>query len=791
MGFAERFQLHVNSKTAEENVVVDGNVRFSILADEIVRVEIGEFTDMATKAVWYRNFDKPEFNYEKTKNIVKITTPKCEFFFDLKRKEMKHIVVQGKKVDDFSEGNLRGTYRTLDGTFGAISLGEGVVSKNGVAVFDDSKSVLLAEDGSILPRNEKTTDFYFMAFGNEYRRAVQYLFKLTGYVPLVPRFCLGNWWSRYKAYSQQEYVDLMEKFLDKEIPITVATIDMDWHWVNIKEKFGKSSNPNRDLFAVREKMWSNGWTGYSWNTDLFPDYKRFLRYLQSKNFKVTVNLHPADGIREFEDMFPEMAKAMGADPEKTQQIKFDITDPKFVDAYFDIVHHPYEEDGVDFWWIDWQQGKKTSVKGLDPLWALNHYHYLDNNRGNNRGLILSRYAELGSHRYPLGFSGDTCINWNCYKFQPYFTSTATNAGYTWWSHDIGGHHMASKDDELYIRWLQFGVFSPINRLHSTSNEFMGKEPWKYRWDVEQLAYKYLKLRHRMIPYLYSMNYRTYSQGIALIEPMYYEYPNEKAAYEAKSQYLFGSELIVAPVINKLNKDTNLAYSDVWLPNGRYTDVFNGRIYEGGKKYRMFRGLENMPVLAKEGAIIPLDLNEVNNVSTNPTDMEILVYRGNSSFLLYEDDGATKDFEKGKSAQRKFEIKENGDEITFTVYPYVGDLSAVNNSVNYKFSFKDIVGGEAFVSVNGVDVDCKNASHHSLALELKLESTDKAVVVVKNARVLKNMDRTEAIIELVSKFQARVDFKKTRFTGFAFDPKKIPDVKKCFREPIEEILALKY
>ncbi len=129
-----------------------------------------------------------------------------------------------------------------------------------------------------------------------------------------------------------------------------------------------------------------------------------------------------------------------------------------MNAYFDILHKPYEKDGVDFWWIDWQQGRKSDVNGLDPLNALNHYHYLDNAENGDIPLILSRYGGIGSHRYPLGFSGDTAISWKVFDFQPYFTANAANAAYTWWSHDIGGHHMGYRDDDLYIRWLQFGVF---------------------------------------------------------------------------------------------------------------------------------------------------------------------------------------------------------------------------------------------------------------------------------------------------------------------------------------------
>ena len=122
-----------------------------------------------------------------------------------------------------------------------------------------------------------------------------------------------------------------------------------------------------------------------------------------------------------------------------------------------------------------------------------------------RPLILSRYAGLGSHRYPIGFSGDSIISWASLNFQPYFTSTSSNAGYTWWSHDIGGHQRGIKDDELALRWLQLGVFSPINRLHSTSNEFMGKEPWKYQSYIEIIMEKYLYKFHQGYKHLHKLN----------------------------------------------------------------------------------------------------------------------------------------------------------------------------------------------------------------------------------------------------------------------------------------------
>src|SRR5690606_6293892 len=116
--------------------------------------------------------------------------------------------------------------------------------------------------------------------------------------------------------------------------------------------------------------------------------------------------------------------AMGVDPAADLAVPFDIADREFAEAYLDVLHHPLEEQGVDFWWIDWQQGHLSSMPGVDPLWLLNHLHFLDSGRDGRRPLTFSRYAGPGSHRYPVGFSGDTVISWDSLRFQPEFTATA-------------------------------------------------------------------------------------------------------------------------------------------------------------------------------------------------------------------------------------------------------------------------------------------------------------------------------------------------------------------------------
>lgn len=802
--FAKAFRDEISGKTPDSQICLKNNVRISVLTSRLVRIETqpdGIFCDMPTQTVLNRNFETPSFEVKENNSGIEIRTEDVSFVFSSDGK-LVQVIMKDMSDKNFRKGNLKGTRRTLDMTAGKVSLEDGILSRNGVAIMDDSKTLVLVDDGSVCSRNDYLhrkdggTDKYIFAYGHDYKGALRDFYRLTGKTPLIPRFAFGNWWSRYKAYTQEEYLTLMNRFIDSEIPVTVATIDMDWHWVDVKERFGKNATPDREIDGAKNKVMAafqaSGWTGYSWNTDLFPDYKGFLKTLKDSNFKITVNLHPSDGVRFFEDMYKDFAEFMGIDPATKQTIQFDISDKKFTEGYFKYLHHGYEKDGVDFWWIDWQQGENSTVKGLDPLWWLNHYHSIDSGRNGKRPLILSRYAGPGSHRYPLGFSGDTLVVWPALDFQPYFTATASNAGYSWWSHDIGGHHMGKRDDELYIRWLQFGTFSPINRLHSTSNEFLGKEPWKFSKDTERNAIDYLRLRHRLIPYIYTMNMLTHRDGSPLMEPMYYENPENDEAYNVPNEYWFGTELIVAPITTKIDKKTLTSSADVWLPDGRYTDIFTGRVYNGGKKIKMFRDLSSIPVLAKEGAIIPLAINDKTNDCTNPEEMEILIYRGNGKFRLYEDDGETMNYKNGAFAETEFEVAEKNGDVTFTVNPASGDLSVIPEKRRYTFSFKDVTDCEnVSVTVNGNNISFEHTVNDgTIRIVAEISCEDKLQITMRNITAKKNPSKKEMLTDLLSKVQGSNNAKMVLYTACledSFSGKILAN--KAVRDSVKEITAL--
>ncbi|MCR5207350.1 MAG: DUF5110 domain-containing protein [Eubacterium sp.] len=717
-------------RAGAEQIFCGYGVRITYLTPRLIRVEkSGNSTDLASFAVWFRKAPAGMLKVTPAEEGINAETE--EVIFNIRKGKPYSVYFKDtEKTAVFSkQKNLKGTTRTLDGTFGSIKLDDGLITEDGAYLFNDSKSMLIDGDGHFIKRAAGSVDYYAFAYGKDYRGTLQAFYKISSPVPIVPRFALGVWWSRYHAYTQKEYLELMARFKKEDIPLTVATIDMDWHWVkDIKKKFGVDYG---------------GWTGYSWNTALFPDYKEFLKKLKDDNLHITVNLHPADGVHSYEDMYEEMAKAVGIDPKTKKTVEFRCGSDEYWNAYFDVLHKPYERDGVDFWWIDWQQGKSSEVPGLDPLNALNHYHYLDNAEDGRMPLILSRYAGFGAHRYPLGFSGDTETSWRVLKFQPYFTATATNAAYSWWSHDIGGHHFGYRDDDLYMRWVQFGVFSPVLRLHSTSMELLGKEPWKFRSEVYRCASDWLRLRHRMIPYLFTMDRRTHSEGLALCEPMYYAYPETEEAYSVPNQYLFGGELIVCPITERQHKENNFGSVEAWLPEGRYTDLFTGRSYNGNKKITLFRELESIPVLAKDGTIIPLSADGGNRTD-NPESFEIWAVSGNGSFTLVEDNGKT-DCEE-HTATTKFEIEYADGRLTFKINGAEGDLSVIPKKRNYK------------VKVIGSEKDGE-----PVVLEIKGVDVKKgAVLTAEGVSRKQPPELREEVICRMSRWQAPTEFKRAAF-----------------------------
>jgi len=684
---------------ADPAAVVQGDqFRITVLTSGLLRLEYslnGVFEDRASAFALFRDLPVPSFRLIDTDHHLEIVTDRVHLVYDRGPFSTSGLSIQvrgnvssyhsiwryGETTDD-----LRGTARTLDMADGAVPLEPGVVSGWGFAVLDDSRTLLLTDDGWVAPRDGSRTDLYFFGFGLDHRDAIKAFYAVSGPTPVLPRFALGNWWSRYHRYTADEYVELITRFADEGIPFSVSVLDMDWHLVDVDPQYG------------------SGWTGYSWNTELFPDPAGFLQWLHDKGLRVTLNVHPADGVRAFEDVYPQMAKALGRDPESGDPIAFDVTDPEFLTAYFEILHRSLERTGVDFWWIDWQSGPHSRVAGIDPLWMLNHFHFLDNARDGKRPLTFSRYAGPGSHRYPVGFSGDSLITWASLDFQPYFTATASNIGYGWWSHDVGGHMFGSKDDELATRWVQLGVFSPILRLHSSLSPFNTKEPWRFGPEARAVMTEFLRLRHRLVPYLHTMNHRA-AAGEPLVQPMYWSHPTDRDAYQVPNQFMFGTELLVAPITAPKDQGVQVGSVRAWLPEGVWVDLLSGLRYTGGRSVVMHRDLSSIPVLARAGAIVPLTAELVpGNATDNPSALEVLVVIGaNGSFDMIEDDGTGSGLDEETVARTPILFVQASGSLT--VGPAAGATGCLPDLRSWRITF---VGTDAVVD-DRISVSIDDAS----------------------------------------------------------------------------------
>jgi alpha-glucosidase len=714
-------------------IVTLGNARFTVLTPQLIRMEWasdGHFEDHASFVFLNRKLPVPKFEHtlsdEKDKLTIRtaaltlVYTPNTgEKSKQDSRFTPENLIISlsvGEKLAVWRPGmvddqNLMGTTRTLDGALGEKTrepIEEGLISRAGWAVVDDSSRPLFDSADFSFKQGENSPwpwamerpagdrqDWYFFGYGHDYKRALGDYVKIAGPIPLPPRFAFGAWWSRYWAYSDQEIEEIIRGFHENDVPLDVFVIDMDWH-----PTFGMRFN------QMDASNHSKGWTGYSWNNLLFPDPDQFLAKLHADSLKTSLNLHPASGIQPWEDVYPAMAKAMGIDPASKQYVPFDITDKKFTTNYFNLVLHPLEKQGIDFWWLDWQQEKNTKMAGVNPTWWLNYVHFTDQQREGRRPLLFHRWGGLGNHRYQIGFSGDTVSQWPSLAFQPWFTATAANVGYAYWSHDIGGHMPGAVDPELFTRWVQFGAFSPILRTHTTKNPDSERRIWAYPEPFSSILRDTFQLRYAMQPYIYTEARRTYDTGVAFLRPLYYDWPEAPEAYTSKGEYLFGDHMIVAPVVTASDKVTGLATEDVWLPQGEWIEWATGKHLAGGHTWKRSFAIDQIPVFVKAGAIIPMQppMQYTGQKPLDPLIVNVwpLLPGAATSYSVYEDSGNATDYQHGAFTRLPIKATQKEDTLRVEIGPVEGSFQGVLHNRAYEVRLPADWPPES-VAINGAAV----------------------------------------------------------------------------------------
>lgn len=738
-----------------EAVITGKGYRITVLTDRLLRLEYepnNAFCDTATQMAICREFPRVKFSVTETDALLTVETDAVRLEYD--KQPFSGTGLSATLKGQFSvyasiwhygdaPDTLKGTARTLDEADGAIPLEDGIMSVKGYAVLDDSHSMRMDENGRLQPAKAHGIDLYLFAYGHDFTACLRDFMRLSGKTPPLPRYAMGNWWSRFYPYTQESYKALMERFKAEGVPLSVAVLDMNWHVTDIDPKYGP------------------GWTGYTWDYEKFPQPKELLAWLHENGLHVTLNDHPADGIRGCEEMYEAMALEMGEDPAEEKPFPFDAASEKYERAFAKTVLTPFENDGVDFWWIDWQQKGGTSDPGIDPLFYLNHSRYLHALERDMPAMTFSRYGGPGSHRYPIGFSGDTFATWASLAFQPYFTAAAANIGYSWWSHDIGGHMHGTRDDEMVLRWLQFGVFSPIMRLHSSNSRFMRKEPWEYPGDICKVMKDYLRLRHKLTPWLYTQNIRTSEEGAALLRPLYYDYPDDFSLFfVCKNQYMLGDNLMVCPIVTPKDKEANLASVEAYLPEGEWVDFFTGMRYTGKKKVNLYRTLEQMPVLARAGAIIPMDAEEVpTNGDALPETVLLRVFPGASGHAqLIEDNNQLPGSVAYKRAVTRFVLGQ-GEGMTLEIRPAEGDTAVLPEGRRYVVELCGFADCAPDAATCGFETRYDDQKR-SLFLTLDLAAGCGATLIWNSMPALPEVDWREMADRLLE--NANIEFDKKDF-----------------------------
>ena len=690
-------------KASPDAVVQDGCARFTVLRPEMIRIEYspkGVFEDNATFTVVNRQLPVPKYSKTDDGKYVTITTDALSLRYRKGSNPLAEpaspanlsitMSVNGNPVVWYpglkDPQNLKGTYRTLDGNNGddyRSRLEDGLISRSGWAVINDSPSferadgsrslALVPDSGGIdwaAPRADADAlDLYFLGYGHNYKKALYDFTLIAGKSPLPPDYVLGYWYSKYDNYSADDFRNIVKSMRDNDINADVLILDMDWHW-----------NGEQEVSGGR-----GGWTGWSWNTNLIPDPEGLLADIHKGGLRAALNLHPADGVAAHEDQYKAVAEAMGLDAGSAETIPWMLEDRKFAKAFFDHVIRPLEKQGVDFWWLDWQQHlTNPRLAGLGETMWCNHVFFNDmkKNRPDRRPVIFHRWGGLGSHRYQIGFSGDTYINFHTLAFEPYFTATASNVGYGYWGHDLGGHminYYEPNDPELLLRWMQFGVFTPIFRTHATKGGHIERRIWTY--DNFPMINQTVKLRYALFPYLYTMARKAYDTGVGLCRPMYYEYPETAEAYEREGQYFFGDDILVAPVVEP--SVDGVSKKEIWFPEGKWWSVAHGKLIDGGTVRSLDYTLDQIPYFYRQGAVIVKNPPEVKHVTERPDALVLDIVAGaDGACEFYEDAGDNADYAT-KYATTSISHKQRGRKAEYTIAPRKGAYEGMPLSRSYK------------------------------------------------------------------------------------------------------------
>lgn len=731
---------HAPVQAAKLAPITDGNARFQVLTPTLIRLEYAadgqNFEDGHTINIQHRPSSTNYRTY--TKNGYRyIVTPKITMRYkrDSGHFTEKNVQVTvkrgGKEVtanpswnvgpDDFvvPHNQLGGWRRDLRDVDGPVPLNPGVLSRDGWQLVVDS-STALWEPGSwpkprpylknadkLIKNSDQYQDGYFFGYGLDYRQGLRDLAAITGPSPVLPMWAFGNWYSNYWAHTRRDYENINGEAQRTGTPLDVMVVDTDY------------KSPN-------------SWNGWNWNTLLWPNPAEQIKWMESLGWALMFNTH--DGMNDNDPKFPIVQKRLnnGLYPNGPKwwdpfhgSYGFDMSDPNHAREFY-WLHEDFEKAGVNYFWFDYgsaipleeglplEKGLRnelpsTGVNGV-TMKGMNaeqwhSYLYAQRLRARNlRGFSLSRHrGQLAERLNNVHFTGDTKSTWATLEFEAEFTAAEGAAmGLPYVSHDIGGFKRGTiLSDDMYVRWAQFGAFQPINRPHGNHAKRM---PWQYGPEAEKAGVYFLKLRSELMPYLYNLAWEAHLTGIPMARALYLNYPTDPEAYRHNTEYLLGDDILVTPAAQPGKTVTQ----EVYFPEGKWRDMFTGKVYEGRSTHQITTDWMSMPVFIREGAIITTmggqAMQDGKNWEQSRKDLYGISINALSpnmqrDVVLYQDDGKTLGYLNGEVARTPLSLCTDGNgNATVTIGKTEGSFPGMSGKRTYRMQLN--MPSVSTVTVNG-------------------------------------------------------------------------------------------
>lgn len=639
----------------KESCIIGNKYRITILTPRLARLEYtpsGKFIDDPTALVINRTFPKTPYGITESETLIQIDTGIFTITY-VKDKDFKagnlgsnlKAVINNTTIEWQMNSpqvkNLRGINYSIDSIKDKIILDTGLYSLDGYAVVKDNTPVL-TENDIFIPREEGSKDIYLFMYNKDFDGCLNDYFTLTGYPNLIPRYALGAWWYKNDNYTSKDIISLVDRFNKDNIPISIFLLGDSWRGNN-------NYIPSIDL-------------------------KNVSNYLTQKNIKLGVTINPNLEITKGTNEYNLISNFTNE-----EKFKFIPLSNEKLGIYLNMFINNLEMQGVELYSIDY-----NNPNDKIDLWKFAHYHHGKIETRGKRGLSLTRNHGIAVHRYPIIWSGKTLVNWTTLNLLPRYNLQGYNVGVSFIAHPIGGYHNGIEEAELYLRYIQFACFSPIFLLASEGGKYYKREPWKWNPIIENDIIYFMNLRYKLIPYIYTESYNYHKTGKGIVKPFYYDYPKILDDVQYKNQYFFGQNLFVSPITNKKNIVIDRVMKKVFVPDGIWFNLLDGKQYNGTKYYTNFYRDEDYPVFVKAGSIIPMSYNIKEDI---PSTLELNIYPLNDgTYNLYEDDGITNNYKKGMYMITNFSYHYEKDNYTLKISKSEG--KNLLSKRNYLLRFKN-------------------------------------------------------------------------------------------------------